>query len=62
MIEDFLFISDEIKNALSTTKPIVALESTIISHGLPFPENLHTAILTEKTIRNEGAIPATIGT
>jgi len=53
-------ISEEIKNALETRKPIVALESTIISHGMPFPQNLETSYLVEKIIREENAIPATI--
>lgn len=42
------------------TKPVVALESTIISHGMPFPQNAQTAIEVEETIRKQGAVPATI--
>ena len=53
-------ISKEIKNALEAGIPIVALESTIISHGMPYPQNLETAFLIEKIIREESAIPATI--
>ncbi len=54
-------ISKEVKKALSENKPVVALESTIISHGMPYPMNVQTALLVEKTIREHGAVPATIG-
>jgi pseudouridylate synthase len=54
-------ISKEVKSALKAHQPIVALESTIISHGMPYPKNVQTALLVEKTIRDNGAIPATIG-
>jgi len=50
----------EIKDALASGKAVVALESTIISHGLPFPENLQTARAIEQMVRDHGAIPATI--
>ncbi len=53
-------INDEIKLALKTNKPIVALESTIISHGMPYPENYETALACEKIIRDNNCIPATI--
>lgn len=56
-----LKINPEIKKALKQGKPVVALESTIISHGMPYPRNVETALLVEKTIRDNGAIPATIG-
>ncbi len=56
----YLDIKPEIKEALAQNKPVVALESTIISHGMPFPKNFETAILVEKTVRKNGAIPATI--
>jgi len=55
-----LDISEEILDALKSGQPIVALESTIISHGMPFPHNLETSHLIEKIIRAENAIPATI--
>ncbi|SCV01695.1 LAME_0G17898g1_1 [Lachancea meyersii CBS 8951] len=55
-----LKISDEVRSALLGKQPVVALESTIITHGLPFPQNLEMATLVESQIRNEGAIPATI--
>ena len=54
-------INPEISKALKENKPVVALESTIISHGMPYPKNVETALLVEKTIRESGAIPATIG-
>ena len=54
-------ISKEVEKALKENKPVVALESTIISHGMPYPKNVQTALLVEKTIRDNGAIPATIG-
>ena len=54
-------INPEVKKALEENKPIVALESTIISHGMPYPKNVETALKVEETIRENGAIPATIG-
>ena len=55
-----VIISDELKDALIKGKAIVALESTIISHGMPYPENVKTACMVEEAVRSEGAIPATI--
>ena len=55
-----LKFSPEIADALANGQPVVALESTIISHGLPYPANIETAQLLEQTIRDRGAIPATI--
>ena len=52
--------SPEVADALTAGQPVVALESTIIAHGLPHPENTETAQLLEQTIRNKGAVPATI--
>ncbi len=52
--------SDEVANALKDKNPVVALESTVIAHGLPFPENLETAQNLEKIVRENGATPATI--
>ena len=57
--QDYLTITDEIKSALKQGKPIVALESTILSHGMPYPENLEFAHKVEEIIRGQGAIPAT---
>ena len=54
-------INPEVKKALEENKPVVALESTIISHGMPYPKNVETALKVEETIRENGAIPATIG-
>lgn len=60
MLEKYLEISSEVKNALKEGKPVVALESTIISHGMPYPRNVETALKVEEIIRENGAIPATI--
>ena len=54
-------ISQEIQEAIKQGKPVVALESTIISHGMPYPKNVECALMVEDTIRKNGAIPATIG-
>ena len=54
-------ISKEVLEALKNNKPVVALESTIISHGMPYPRNVECALAVEKVIRDNGAIPATIG-
>jgi len=57
---DFLIISPEVQEALNNKLPVVALESTIISHGMPFPRNVETASSVENAVRKEGAVPATI--
>lgn len=54
-------INSEVKLALQEGKPVIALESTIISHGMPYPKNVECALQVEKVIRDNGAIPATIG-
>lgn len=54
-------INPEVKKALEEGRPVVALESTIISHGMPYPKNVECALGVEKVIRGNGAIPATIG-
>jgi pseudouridine-5'-phosphate glycosidase len=59
-MQSFLEISCEVKDALEKGNPVVALESTIISHGMPFPENRNTAIEVENIVRDNGAVPATI--
>lgn len=59
-LKDFLVVSDEVREALEQNKPVVALESTIISHGMPYPQNVETALKVEQIIRDNGAIPATI--
>lgn len=57
---DYLEVSSEVKEALAAGKPVVALESTIISHGMPYPQNVETALKVEEVIRSCGATPATI--
>ena len=56
-----LKINPEVKKAIMENRPVVALESTIISHGMPYPKNVQTALAVEKVIRDHGAVPATIG-
>ncbi len=56
----YLSLSPEVAQALQQGKPVVALESTIISHGMPYPQNVETALKVEQTIRDNGAVPATI--
>ncbi len=56
----YLDVSPEVADALNEGQPVVALESTIIAHGMPYPQNLETAFSLEKIIRNQHAIPATI--
>ena len=59
-MNNYLDCSPEVAKALSEGKPVVALESTIISHGMPYPQNVQTALQVEATIRENGATPATI--
>ena len=59
-MKKYLDISEEVKKALSENKPVVALESTIISHGMPYPKNVETALRGEDEVRKNGAVPATI--
>jgi pseudouridine-5'-phosphate glycosidase len=54
-------VNPEVKAALEKGEAVVALESTIISHGMPYPRNVETALLVEKTVRENGAVPATMG-
>ena len=56
----YLDIHPEVAQALAEGKPVVALESTIISHGMPYPQNVETALAVEEIIRQNGAVPATI--
>ena len=60
MMNEYLDISLEVQAALKEHKPVVALESTIISHGMPYPQNVETALNVEKIIRENGSVPATI--
>ena len=60
-LEKYLEIKDEVKEALKEGRAVVALESTIIAHGMPYPQNIETALEIEEIIRANGAVPATIG-
>ncbi len=60
MFEKYLDISEEVRSAIKNHQPVVALESTIISHGMPYPKNVETALNVEQIIRDHGAVPATI--
>ncbi|MTK13994.1 MAG: pseudouridine-5'-phosphate glycosidase [Clostridiaceae bacterium] len=60
MLEKYLDIKPEVKKALEEGKPVVALESTIISHGMPYPKNVETAKKVEQILRDKGVTPATI--
>ena len=57
---NYIDIKPEIAEALQNNRPVVALESTIISHGMPYPKNMETALQVESVVREEGAVPATI--
>lgn len=59
-MNQYLDIAPEVQKAIDEKRPIVALESTIISHGMPYPKNVETALLVEKTVRENGAVPATL--
>ena len=59
-LNPYLDVNPEVAAALAAGKPVVALESTIISHGMPYPQNVETALNVEKIIRENGAVPATI--
>lgn len=61
MVDNAVRIGDEVAEALRTGRPVVALESTIIAHGLPSPRNVEVAAQIEQTVRDHGAVPATIG-
>ena len=56
----YLDVAPEVQQAVAEGRPVVALESTIISHGMPYPQNVETALNVEKIIRENGAVPATI--
>ena len=60
MLNKYLDVNPEVAEAVAAGKPVVALESTIISHGMPYPQNVETALNVEKIIRENGAVPATI--
>ena len=60
-IEPYLTVAPRVREAVQTGEPVVALESSIISHGMPYPTNVETALMAEETVREYGAVPATIG-
>ncbi len=60
-MEKYLDMNEEVRSAVEAGQPVVALESTIIAHGMPYPKNVETALAVNKTIRENGAVPATIG-
>ncbi len=60
-LSPYIKLSEEVQTALQEQRPVVALESTVIAHGLPYPANIEIAWAMETAIRNEGAIPATVG-
>ena len=59
MLKNHLEVSEEVKHALENNIPVVALESTIISHGMPYPQNVETALKVESIVRENGCVPAT---
>ena len=59
MLKNYLEVSEEVKHALKNNIPVVALESTIISHGMPYPQNVETALKVESIVRENGCVPAT---
>ena len=59
-MKDYLELSPAVKAALMAGEPVVALESTIISHGMPYPQNVETALRVEAAVREAGAMPATV--
>jgi pseudouridine-5'-phosphate glycosidase len=59
-LSDYLDIHPDVENAIKNNEPVVALESTIISHGMPYPKNVETALMVEETVRLNKAVPATI--
>ena len=60
IMNKYLDVNPEVAAAIAEGKPVVALESTIISHGMPYPQNVETALAVEKIVREQGAVPATI--
>lgn len=59
-LSKYLEVSLEVQEALAANRPVVALESTIISHGMPYPQNVETALQVEQVVRDHGAVPATV--
>jgi len=59
-LNEYLDVAPEVAEALAENRPVVALESTIISHGMPYPQNVETALHVESIVREQGAVPATV--
>ncbi len=59
-MKSYFSVSNEVRQALDGNKPVVALESTIISHGMPYPQNVQTALNVERIVREKGCVPATV--
>lgn len=59
-LKEYLVVSEEVADAVKKNRPVVALESTIITHGMPYPKNVETALNVERIVRENGAVPATI--
>ena len=59
-LERYLYVAPPVREAIKEGRPVVALESTIISHGMPYPQNVETARRVEQTVRDAGALPATV--
>ncbi len=59
-MKEFVNVAAEVRHALQHNKPVVALESTIISHGMPYPQNVQTALQVEQIVRDKGCVPATV--
>jgi len=59
-LDSFLDVNPAVSEALSSSSAVVALESTIISHGMPYPQNVETALRVEQEVRDNGAVPATM--
>jgi pseudouridylate synthase len=60
-MRQYIDINPEVQMALNSSQPVVALESTIIAHGMPFPKNIETALAVEEVLRKKGVVPATVG-
>ena len=60
-MKEWCTYGDEVARALAIKAPVVALETTVVTHGLPHPDGVTTALLLERTVREAGATPATIG-
>ena len=59
--QDLLRVSPKVQSAIASGRPVVALETTIVTHGMPYPDNIHTALQVEDIVQSHGVTPATIG-